>query len=120
MATLVNINVPSVKPSAAPTTNAISVLGDDFVAQFGRNYLLRFTNASVTPGSVVLDDIASQTPLEATQFDPDVTVILGAGQTRVITVEAHRFRDPVTGKVSWTYSADMVNAGSLVEIHGPM
>lgn len=116
MATLTNINTPVVNPSAAPLTNAVAVAGDQFAAEFGAVYLLRFTNASATPANVVLDDPTAATPVAATAFDPDVTNAVPAGQSRTIRVDANRFRNS-SGNIVWTYSADMTNAGSLVEIY---
>jgi len=116
MATLTNINTPVVGPSAAPLTHAIAAAGDQFAAEHGAVYVLRFTNASATPGNVVLDDPVSVNPGSATQFNPDVTVSVPAGQTREIRVDANRFRNS-SGNIVWTYSADMTNAGSLVQIN---
>lgn len=119
MATLANINPPIVKPAAAPTNNALAAATDQFAAQPGAKYLLRFNNGSATPGNIVLNDPISVPPADFTTFDPDVTVSLPAGQVRTMRVDANRFRDPVTGMIVWTYSANMVNAASVVEIYGP-
>lgn len=119
MATLTNVNTPVVKPAAAPLTNVMSAATDQFAAVPGAKYLLRFTNASATPGNIVLDDPVSVAPGDATTFVPDVTVSVPAGQTRTIRIDTNRFRDPVSGMVVWTYSANMTNAGSLIEIYGP-
>lgn len=119
MSTFANINAPAVNPAAAPLTNVITAAGDDFVAQFGAKYLLRFNNASATPGNIVFDDPISQAPLGNTAFNPDVTVAIPAGQARTVRLDANRFRDPITGKIAWTYSANITNASSLCEIYGP-
>lgn len=118
MATMANINAPIVNPSAAPLTNAMAAAADQFAANAGAKYLVRFTNASATPGNVVLDDPTAVSPEGATAFNPDVTVSLPAGATRTMRMDAARFRNS-TGFISWTYSANMVNAGSLAEIYGP-
>jgi hypothetical protein len=121
MAVLTNINPPAVKPAAGPLTNAIAAAADQFAAQFGARYLLRFTNGSAVAANIVLNDPVSQNPGDATQFDPDVTVAMPgtAGAVRTMYVDAHRFRDS-SGNISWTYSASMVNAASLLEIYGPL
>lgn len=119
MATFPNVNVPTLKPAATPTNNALTAAGDQFAAQPGAKYLLRFINGSATPGNVVLNDPVSVAPGDSTTFDPDVTVPIPAGQVRTIRVEANRFRDPITGMIAWTYSANITNAASVVEIYGP-
>ena len=116
MATLTNIITPVVNPAAAPTNNAVTAAGDQFVAEFGAVYLLRFNNASATPANVVLDDPVSVAPAGNTQFNPDVTVAVPAGQARSMRVDANRFRNSA-GNIVWTYSADMTNAASVVEIY---
>lgn len=116
MATLTNINTPVVNPGAAPSNNAVTAAGDQFAAEYGAVYLLRFNNASATPANVVLDDPTSANPGGATQFNPDVTVAVPAGQARSMRVDANRFRNS-SGNIVWTYSADMTNAGSVVEIY---
>lgn len=116
MAILTNIITPVVNPAAAPTNNAITAAGDQFAAEYGAVYLLRFNNASVTPGNVVLDDPVNATPVGATAFNPDVTVAVPAGEARSIRVDANRFRNG-DGDIVWTYSADMTNAASVVEIY---
>lgn len=116
MATLTNIVTPVVKPAAAPANNTITAAGDQFAAEFGAVYLLRFNNGSATPANVVLDDPVSVTPADATAFNPDVTVAVPAGEVRSMKVEANRFRNS-SGNIVWTYSADMTNANSKVEIY---
>lgn len=117
MATLTNINLPNVKPLANPLTNVMAAAADQFAAEFGATYLLRFTNGSATPGNVVINDPTAVDPGSATLFDPDVTVALAASPSvRSITVQANRFRD-ANGNIAWTYSANMSNAASLVEIY---
>lgn len=116
MATLTNINTPVVNPAGAPSTNVMTAAGDQFAAEFGAVYILRFTNASATPGNVVMDDPTAVTPVGATAFNPDVTVALAAGATREMRIDANRFRNS-SGNIVWTYSADMTNAGSLVQIN---
>ena len=116
MATLTNIITPVVKPSAAPANNTITAAGDQFAAEYGAVYLLRFNNGSATPANVVMDDPNSATPADATAFNPDVTVAVPAGEARSMRVDASRFRNS-SGNIVWTYSADMTNAASKVEIY---
>lgn len=118
MATLTNINTPVVKPLAGPSTNVMAAAADQFTAEPGAVYLLRFTNGSVVAANIVLDDPTSVNPGDATTFDPDVTVAMPgvAGSVRTMRVDTNRFRNS-SGVVAWTYSASMVNAASLVEIY---
>lgn len=118
MATLTNINPPVVNPGAAPLTNVIAAAADQFTAEFGRKYLVRFNNGSATPANVVLDDPTAVTPAGATAFNPDVTVNIPAGQARTMWMDAVRFANG-SNVIAWTYSASMVNAASLIEIYGP-
>jgi hypothetical protein len=115
MATLTNVNTPTVNPSAAPTTNVIAAAADQFAADFGAVYLLRFNNGSATPSNIVFDDPIAVTPVGATAFNPDVTVAVPAGEVREVKLESARFRAS-DGFIKWTYSASMVNAASLVTI----
>ena len=115
MATFTNINTPVVNPSAAPTTNVITAAGDQFAAEQGAVYLIRFNNGSATPGNVVLDDPSAVTPVGATAFNPDVTVSIPAGEVREMRVDASRFRN-AAGNIVWTYSANITNAASLATI----
>ena len=116
MATLTNIITPVVNPSAVPANNTVTAAGDQFAAEYGATYLLRFINGSATPANVVMDDPNSVTPLAATAFNADVTVAVPAGEVRSIKVEANRFRN-ASGNIVWTYSADMTHANSKVEIY---
>lgn len=118
MSTFANINPCVVNPAAAPLTNAITATTDQFAAQAGAKYLLRFNNASATPANVVFDDPTAVSPDGATAFNPDVTVNIPAGQVRTFRIDANRFRNS-SGNIVWTYSASMVNAASLCEIYGP-
>lgn len=115
MATFTNINTPTVNPSAQPTTNAITAAGDQFAAEWGAKYLIRFNNASASPGNVVLDDPTAVTPVGATTFNPDVTIAIPAGEVREVLVDAARFRNS-SGNIVWTYSANITNAASLATI----
>lgn len=118
MATFTQINAAVVNPSAAPLNNAMTAASDGFAADFGAKYLIRFTNGSAVASNIVLDDPTAVSPVGATAFNPDVTVAMPgvAGSVREMYVDATRFRNASTGLITWTYSASMVNAASLVEI----
>lgn len=116
MAIFTNINTPGVNPSAAPTTNVVTAAGDQFAAEFGAQYLLRFNNGSATPANVVLDDPTSVAPVGNTTFNPDVTVAVPAGEVREMKVDGNRFRN-ASGNIVWTYSANMTNAATLCTIN---
>lgn len=116
MATLTNVITPVVNPSAAPTTNTISAAGDQFAAEWGAVYLMRWTNGSATPANVVMDDPNSSSPAAATAFNADVTIAVPAGESRSQRIDAARFMNSA-GNIVWTYSADMTHANSKVEIY---
>lgn len=120
MATLANINSPAVKPAANPSTNALTAGPDQFAAQPASLYSLRFTNTTGAAYTVKLDDPVSATPANADTFDPDVSVIVPITTgVRELYVDTNRFRNPLTGMVSWTYSSG-TGVGSTVEIAGPL
>ena len=120
MATLANINPRATVPAGAPTTNPMAAAADEFVAQPGAVYMVRFTNGSATPANIVVDDPTSPDPGNATAFNPDITQAMPAAPaTRTLFLSSARFRNS-QGKIAWTYSASMVNAASLVEIYGPL
>lgn len=117
MAALTNINVPALVPAGAPSTNTCTAGPDTIPVQFGGKYLLRFNNTGGAPVTVTFDDPVSQNPGNATQFNPDVPVIVTNAQARVVTLSADRFRDPATGNIQLSYS---VTPTMTVEVHGPL
>jgi len=119
VATLTNFTLPTLKPVAVPTTNALSAGPDQFAAQFAAKYLLRFNNPTGVAFTIKLDDPTSVAPPNAETFDPDVTVVVTNAQVRQVTVDAARFRSNPAGMISWTYSAG-TGVGSTVEITGPL
>lgn len=118
MAALTNINVPTLVPAGAPTTNACTAGPDTIPVQaFGR-YKLRFANTGGAPVTVTIDDPVSQNPGNATQFNPDVALATVPATTgiRESTIDVARFRDPATGNITLTYS---VTPTMTVQVDGP-
>ncbi len=116
MADWTNINVPTLAPGAAPSTNTANSGGDRFRAQYGARYLLRANNAGGAPITLTFDDPTSATPASAKQFNPDVDVAVTNAQARAILIDSNRFAD-ANGWVNITYSGTPT---MTVEIYGPL
>lgn len=117
MAALTNINPPALVPAANPLTNTCTAGPDTIPVQFGGKYLLRFVNTGAAC-TVTIDDPVSQNPGSATQFNPDVPIVVAATTgVRTATISADRFRDPATGNVTLSYS---ISPTMTVEVHGPL
>lgn len=117
MATWTNINTPSLVSAAAPTTNAITATTDQFAAEFGAKYLVRFTNAGATPSEVRVVDPTTVAP--AGRAFANAYAVAGTvtnAQSRSIVVDAARFRNS-SGNIVFEYSVSMVNAASLAEVY---
>jgi hypothetical protein len=119
MANLTNINPVALAPAAQPTTNTCTAGSgtDTAPLAFGGKYLFIWNNTGAGSATVKLDDPISQAPVSFTTFDPDVTLVVPNGQRRVQRVDANRFRDPVTGLCSFTYTVAVTTM--TLEIHGP-
>lgn len=119
MADLTNINQPTAKPAAAPTTNNCSATtGPDRVPlQSGGKYLFIWNNTGGAAITVKMDDPVSPSPANADTFDPDVSVVVTNGQRRVQRVDANRHRDPATGFCTFVYSPAVTTM--TLEVHGP-
>lgn len=118
MATLANIDAALLVPAGAPATNNLTAGPDQFAANMGARYKLRFNNPTGASFTVKLDDPTSVSPVGAVSFDPDVSLVVPNAQTRQMYVDAARFRN-ASGFISWTFSAG-TGVGSTVEIYGPL
>lgn len=105
--------------SITPTANAQDVTGNYVVVAIGDEVLIRFANTSGGAITVTLDDPTSTSPESATQFNPDVAVSVPATTgVRYIWLDATRlarFRDPATGRINYTTSAQ---SGLTCEVVG--
>jgi hypothetical protein len=79
--------------------------------------VLRVTNTG-TQRTLKFDDPTSATPVGATQFDPDVSVVIPAttGVRYVVIDNVARFVDPATGRISWTYDAALTGTIEVVGV----
>lgn len=95
--------------AAAGTVNSANVDGNWIEVDSNDRVVLRFANTNASTRVVTFDDPTSQTPESATQFNPDVAITVAATTgVHVVLLSGERlrrFRDPATGKISWTYSA---------------
>lgn len=119
MTALTNVNPVTEIPAANPLTNNCTAgAGPDTIPlQFGGKYLFIWNNTGVGSATVKVDDPVSRNPGNATTFDPDVTLVVPNAQRRVQRIDANRFRDPVTGLCSFTYTVPPTTM--TLEVHGP-
>lgn len=67
--------------------------------------VLEVVNGGGAPINVTIDDLGSPSPQGASQFNPDVVVVVGAGATKIIgPFPPFRFND-ANGNVAVAYSA---------------
>lgn len=108
MATALTVQKPTAL-TITPTANASDATGNYVVVGPHDRVQLRFANTSAGNITVTLDDPTSTTPENATAFNPDVAVVVPlTNGVRYINLEGARlarFRDPVTGRINWTTSA---------------
>lgn len=92
-----------------PTANAQDATGNYITVAIGDEALIRFANTSGGAITVTLDDPNSVTPESAVAFNPDATVSVPATTgVRYVWFDAARlarFRDPATGRINYTTSA---------------
>lgn len=100
----------------APVTPQAVTAADNFFVQPGREYLLIFVGPSSASMTVKIDDPNSAGPEAATQFDPDVTVVVPSGARRMVRVDS-RFKLNAFDVIG--YSATGTLTGATVEVVGP-
>ena len=79
--------------------------GDYFVPDSGGLYLIHIKNGGGASITLTIDDPTSQSPPNASQFNPDVAVTVTNAQERMVLVDASRHKSPSTGQIVLTYSA---------------
>jgi hypothetical protein len=106
MATQLNA-VASAIP-AVPVANAADATGN-YVVPGSSLVAIRITNGSGGSINVTLDDVTTATPEgQGVTISPDPVFPVAAAASRYILLDRarkSRFVHPVTGRVSWTYSA---------------
>lgn len=118
MATWTNINTPSLVSAGTPSSNTVSYPTDQFAAQFGRKYLVRFSNASAAAGDVRIVDptIPAREGVALPAFATAAAAVPVTTGVRSFVLDAARFRD-VNGNIVLQYSADMTNANTKAEVY---
>lgn len=95
--------------SITPTANAQDATGNYVTVAIGDEVLIRFANTSGGAITVTLDDPNTVAPESYSGFNPDVAVSVPATTgVRYIWLDAARlarFRDPATGRINYTTSA---------------
>lgn len=92
----------------APSAAVADATGNYIIPGSATRVILRIANASVSSMTVTLDDVNSTGPSSATAFNADVVVTIPASSQKYVKLtgrELARFKDAVTGRISWTYSA---------------
>lgn len=117
MAALTNINAPVLVPAAAPLTNTLTAGPDTVPVAASGRYQFRFNNTGGAPITWTIDDPISATPASAKAWNPDVDIVVTNAQSRVVTLDVARFRDPVTGNITLTPSGAPT---ATLEVHGPL
>lgn len=79
--------------------------------------VLRVANTGVQR-TLTFDDPNSVTPVAATAFNPDLTVVIPAttGVRYVVIDDVARFVDPATGRINWTYDGALTGSIEVVGI----
>jgi hypothetical protein len=95
----------------APIPNPASS-SDTYDIQPGTKYHLRLINGGGSSVTVTVVDVSSVSPVGATAFTPSVAVTVPNGTTRVVLVDAGRFRDS-NGRVTINFSATVSNSHEL-------
>lgn len=118
MATWTNINTPSLVTAGTPSSNTVSAATDQFAVQFGRKYLIRFSNASANAGDVRIVDptIPAREGVTLPSYATAAAAVPVTTGVRTFLVDAARFRDS-NGNVVLQYSLDMTNANSKAEVY---
>lgn len=102
-----------------PTANAQDATGNYVTVAIGDEVAMRFANTSGAPITVTLDDPNTQAPESYSGFNPDVAVSVPATTgVRYILLDATRlarFRDPATGRINYSTSAQ---SGLTCEVVG--
>jgi hypothetical protein len=101
--------------AAAPTYNAANS-SDTFTAAPATYYLLHVKNGSASAITVTIDDVASVSPAQATQFNPDIQFSVPATSERILKINSNRFRN-TSGVITVTFSA---TATVTYAIYGPL
>ena len=91
-----------------PVYSAVAAGGDTFVpASTDGKLVLHFKNGNVAARTVTINDVGSVSPVGATAFNPDIAVVVDATDACFVELaNLERFKDPTTGAVAMTYSAD--------------
>ena len=88
----------------APVYNT-AASSDTYDLQPGTKYLLHVKNGGGSSINVTPTDVASVSPVGASAFTPSPVIAVTNAQERLILLDANRFRDPTTGKVTVAFSA---------------
>lgn len=117
MATQLTIQTPT-GLVVTPTPNANPDATGSYVVPAGiYKLVLRVSNTGVQR-TLTFDDPTSITPVAATAFNPDLSVIIPAttGVRYIVVDNITRFVDPATGRINWTYDGALTGAIEVIGI----
>lgn len=91
-----------VAPSVIGTTATTITPGSDSIPALAYRFVLLVVMSTTGTPTITVDDPTSQAPAgTGVQFNADVQLVLGAGQTKVMRLDCARFRD-VNGNINYT------------------
>lgn len=89
-----------------PTFDAADVNGDTFAFENTyETHILQVNNGGVSSITVTVYDPTSVGPVGATAFDPNLSIVVPAGETRLVALDPRRFRNPPDGMGGTEYTA---------------
>lgn len=117
MATQLTIQTPT-GLVVTPTANANPDATGSYVVPSGiYKLVLRVANTS-TQRTLTFDDPNSVTPVAATAFNPDLSVVVPAttGVRYIVIDNIARFVDQATGRINWTYDGALTGNIEVIGI----
>lgn len=94
----------SLLAGTAPTY--VAAANDDFITPGSSDskLLLHIKNGDTAEHTLTIDDVNSEAPPGALTFDPDVAIVVPAGEERLVNLsQLHRFTD-VNGDIALNWS----------------
>lgn len=116
MATL-TVNKPDAAAAGVTPVTAVPSASDVFPALGSDRYLITVVGPTTGTVTIKVDDPNTQTPPNATAFDPDVTLgpVASTVKKQYLLRNAGRYRD-ASGNITLNNSASSAFTGSTIEI----
>jgi hypothetical protein len=118
MATQLSVQKPTAL-TITPTANPSDATGNYVTVAAADRVQIRFANTSGGAITVTFDDPTSVAPEGSSGFNPDAAIVVpattGVRYVCLFGARLARFRDPATGRINWTTSAQ---TGLATEVTG--